>query len=158
MLITLYNSTADPRDLYKGTQLTQIAIVDAEPYFPVTIETPIFRLAHNASFASINYAYVPEFNRYYFVSKITLESGNAMILSCDCDVLMSFRSDILNLDCICTRNEFEFDEYIQEDIPCSVEATTVNYIPLSSTPFEVPDTENGSYYILNLNGLVGDIE
>lgn len=158
MEITLYSSAADPRDLYKGTHLTQIAVVDAEPFFPIQVTTPIFRLAYNQSFKSINYCYVPELGRYYFISRMTLESGNAMIIYCDCDVLMSFRNDILNLDCICTRNEYDFDKYIQEDIPCSVEATTVNYIPLSSTPFEVPDTENGSYYILNLNGLVGDIE
>lgn len=157
MEIVLYSCSADPRDLYKGTKLTTIATVEAEPFFPLEVITPVFRLAYKSSFNSINYCYVSELGRYYFVSKKTLESGNAMIISCDCDVLMSFRDDILNLDCICLRNQYEYNKYIQDDIPSTVKATTTNYIPLSNTPFEVPDGVSGTYFILNLNGLVGDI-
>lgn len=157
MLITLYSSSADPRDIYKGTKLTTIATVDAEPFYPIEVTVPVFRLSYNSSFKSINYCYVPELGRYYFINKIVLESGNAMIISCDCDVLMSFRDDILNLDCVCLRNENDYNPYIQDDIPTSVKATTTNYIMATSTPFVLPEDDNVYCYVLNLNGLVGDV-
>lgn len=156
MQIVLYSSSADPRDLYKGTKLTTVATVEAEPYYPIEVTTPVFRLAYNSAFTTINYCYVAELSRYYFVSKITLESGNAMIIHCDCDVLMSFRSDILNLECICLRNEHDYNPYIADDIPVSEKVTTTNYKMLQNTPFTLPSDENKYCYILNLNGLVGE--
>lgn len=156
MTVNLYSCLADPRDLYKETKSTLIASVSAEPFFPIDITTPVFRLAYNSSFTSINYCYVSELGRWYFIDKITLESGTAMIIGCTCDVLMSFRSDILALDCICTRNQYDYNPYIEDDIPTSVKATTENYIMLQNTPFILPSDENVHCYILNLNGLVGE--
>lgn len=157
MEIILYSSSADPRDLYKGSKLTTISTVQAEPFYPLEVTVPVFRLSYNQSFKNINYCYVAELGRYYFINKIIMESGSAMIIHCDCDVLMSFRSDILNLDCICLRNENNFNPYIQDDIPTSVRATTTNYIMVSDTPFVLPEDDNMYCYVLNLNGLVGDV-
>lgn len=154
MTVTLYSSSADPRDLYKSTKLTSIAVVDAEPFYPLNITKPMLRIKYNSSYALINYCYISELSRYYFVHAPVLESGSAMILQCNCDVLMSFRDSIINLNCICTRNEFDFNPYIQDDIPTSSKATTTCYKISGNTPFEVP-TSNGYYYALTLNGLVG---
>lgn len=158
MEIVLYSSTADPRDLYKATKLTTIATVNAEPYYPIDVTVPEFRLAYNQNFRNINYCYVAELGRYYFISDITLESGNAMIIHCECDVLMSFRSSILELDCICVRNENEYNEYIQDtDIPSSTKATITNFIINESTPFIIPVDDTVNCYVLTLNGLVGEV-
>ena len=156
MTIILYRSSADPRDLYKGTKLTTISTVTAEPFYPLNVSTPVFRIKYASGLENVNYCYVQELSRYYFVSSPTLESGSAIILRCDCDVLMSFRSDILNLKTICARNENEYNEFIQDEIPTSVKATTTNYILFDSTPFVVPEDEYTFCYVLNTNGLVGD--
>ena len=157
MEITLYSSSADPRDLYKGSKLTTVATVQAEPFYPLEVTVPVFRLSYNQSVKNINYCYVPELGRYYFINRIVLESGSAMIIYCDSDVLMSFRADILNLDCVCLRNENDYNPYIQDDIPTSVRATTTNYIMATNTPFVLPEDDNVYCYVLNLNGLVGDV-
>lgn len=158
MVIVLYSSTADPRDVYKGTKLTTIATVDAEPYYPIDITVPEFRLAYNQNFGSINYCYVADLGRYYFVSNITLESGNAMIIHCECDVLMSFKTGIIELDCICVRNENQYNNYIQDpDIPSSTKANITNFIIGDSTPFIVPGDDTVNCYVLTLNGLVGEV-
>ncbi len=158
MEIILYSSIADPRDLYKGSKLTTIDTVEAEPFYPLEVTVPEFRLAYNQNFRNINYCYVAELGRYYFISDITLESGNAMIIHCECDVLMSFRDDILGLDAICLRNEYDFNKYIQDpNIPSSTKATITNYIINESTPFIIPNDDTTNCYVLTLNGLVGEV-
>ena len=81
-----------------------------------------------------------------------------MIIHCECDVLMSFRDDILRLDAICIRNEYDFNKYIQDpNIPSSTKATITNYIINESTPFKIPNDDTTNCYVLTLNGLVGDV-
>ena len=86
-----------------------------------------------------------------------MESGKAMILHCESDVLMSFKTDIKNLKCICTRNQYDFNDYIQDEYPSSVKATTTNFIMASSTtPFGLPEDDDSLQFILTMNGLVGE--
>lgn len=155
MQIVLYHNDADPRVVYKGTKLTSIATVDAEPFYPMNVVAPTFRLKYNSNVTSINYCYVSELGRYYYVKAPTLESGRAMIINCECDVLMSFKTDILNLQSICVRNENNFNEYIQDDIPSSVKATTTNY-RFGSFSFSYPQSDEEKNFVMVLNGLVGD--
>lgn len=47
-----------------------------------------------------NYCYIPDFNRYYFITNITSVRTNIWRIDCSVDVLMSFQTEILNLDVI----------------------------------------------------------
>lgn len=47
-----------------------------------------------------NYCYIPDFNRYYFITNITSVRTDIWRIDCNVDVLMSFQSQILNLDVI----------------------------------------------------------
>lgn len=63
-----------------------------------------------------NYAYIPEFNRYYFIDEITSYRNNLWILRMKVDVLMSFRASILSTQCILVESELEgADPYILND-------------------------------------------
>ena len=42
-----------------------------------------------------NYAYIPDFNRYYFVENIEVTPNKIYNISLRCDVLESFKNDIL---------------------------------------------------------------
>ena len=46
-------------------------------------------------FSGINYAEIPELNRFYFVDSITNISGTLWQLELSCDVLESYKADIL---------------------------------------------------------------
>lgn len=48
------------------------------------------------NYAICNYAYVPQWKRYYFINDITLESDGLIALSMEVDVLMSYKSNILS--------------------------------------------------------------
>lgn len=62
-------------------------------------------LVEGSSFSEYNYAYIPQFDRYYFIKGITNYRNNLWILELECDVLMSFKSSILNMNCILIETE-----------------------------------------------------
>ncbi|MBQ6629773.1 MAG: hypothetical protein IJH65_13290 [Methanobrevibacter sp.] len=158
MVVSFYSSYADPRELDKRQKLSTIVTVNTTPYYPLNVENPTFEIAYVSGYQNINYCYVQELNRYYFVNAPTLDSGNRIVLNCEVDPLMSFREQIVGLDCVCIRNQYDFDPYIlDEDIPSSVKATTKNYIINENTPFIIPSSSFVNCYVLTLNGLVGEI-
>lgn len=52
-----------------------------------------------------NYVYIPDLERYYFVKEIKLLTAHRYMLSCEVDVLESFKSDILHLQCIINKQQ-----------------------------------------------------
>lgn len=56
-----------------------------------------------------NYAYIPDFNRYYFVTDIVSVRSGLWLFKLKCDVLMSFKDDIYDLECIVARNETTYN-------------------------------------------------
>lgn len=60
-----------------------------------SITQPIVIL-HSNNIILFNYAYIPEFNRYYFVDKIELFPNGIYNITLKVDVLESFKNDIKN--------------------------------------------------------------
>ena len=72
-------------------------------------------LVEGTSFNEYNYAYIPQFDRYYFIKSITNYRNNLWILELECDVLMSFKSSILNMNCIFIETEVDgADRYLAD--------------------------------------------
>ena len=62
-------------------------------------------LVESTSLVNYNYCYIPEFKRYYFISDIVSVRNNLWRVSLKCDVLESFKSDILNSSCIVNKQQ-----------------------------------------------------
>lgn len=52
-------------------------------------------ILHSPTLILSNYAYIPDFNRYYFVDKIELFPNSVYHITLRCDVLESFKDEIL---------------------------------------------------------------
>lgn len=63
------------------------------------------------NFNSCNYCYIEEFNRYYFIRTVENLSNRIWALVMECDVLESFKSDILNSDAEINRRIKEGDYF-----------------------------------------------
>lgn len=61
-------------------------------------------LIQSNTFLNYNYAEIPEFNRSYFINNITLFPRGLYELELKCDVLESFKTDILNSKAWITQN------------------------------------------------------
>ena len=99
-----------------------------------------------------NYCYIPEFKRYYFISDITSVRNNLWRVSLKCDVLESFKSDILNSSCIVDKqssinksnNLFDDGSYVNE-------IDTFNEIAKFQSGFN----ESGEFILLTAGAIQG---
>ena len=62
---------------------------------------PVLKMSVNVT--AYNYCYIPIFNRFYFVEKIE-KQGKLFIVGLYCDVLESYKDDILNSNARFKRN------------------------------------------------------
>lgn len=114
MKITLYNTKSEKEKLNK--ELTElVVVVDAKitTSFDMLKATVILKRNVIDDITKINYLYIDSFKRFYFC-EVSIENG-FIILSCDVDVLMSYKTDILKIEATIDRNEFLRNGYIQDD-------------------------------------------
>lgn len=106
MDIYLYNTVDDDNVLNK-TLTDELIISDVKLKNPVNINNPILSLSSKIVYddgygevltKDYNYAYIPTFERYYFIENITLQSNNINVLTLKVDVLKTYENEVLNSD------------------------------------------------------------
>jgi len=70
-----------------------------------SIVNPTIILGTVDDLADINYMYIPTFKRYYYVNNIVALTGSRIALECACDVLNSFKNDILKCKAIINKQQ-----------------------------------------------------
>ena len=115
MRIKLYNTSSENNKLHK--LLTEIQEIENAK---ILNQTSIINLTITikrdlvSDFTNINYAYIDNFSRYYFVEDVKIENG-FLILTCRCDVLMSHREQISNIYCTIERNQNLSNGYLYDN-------------------------------------------
>lgn len=79
------------------------------------IVNPIIVLEYDATLATKNYVYIADYYRYYFISNIVFDD-ETMIIYLHCDVLMSFRADILASIARVIRSTSNYDVMIVDNM------------------------------------------
>lgn len=125
MTVQLFNNKSDPSRLNK--QITLIHACDATPYGDLSIEDPVFELSGVtiANLKSVNYAYVPELNRYYYAS-IQLSNNGIYYLECHIDALYTYRNEIRKQ--IVIIDQAEDESLINKDIDNGMYVSEANNI------------------------------
>lgn len=107
-----------------------------------SVVNPVIILKSDTYITS-NYAYIPKFNRYYFIRDIRVFPNKIYELSLQCDVLESFKNDILNSYATITEDETG-NNYIDKDYVKEVRKN-VEYVDFAK-PFL--SYENGDYILI----------
>ncbi len=130
--VTLYNTSSDPRTLFKA--LTDIATVNIEIMDNNNVSKPILVFDNPQNYRGINYVFIPHFNRFYFAS-VEIVSGQLCNIHCDVDVLMSYAAGIRATKILLDRtaqgklsNLYFADDKIRK---YAYERTQAKYFPLS---------------------------
>lgn len=101
--IVLMTNTS-PKNVLDKT-VTNLATVSGVIRDGSDIINPTIEIEYGASPATVNYIYIGEFGRYYYVNDITSTHNGLWVLSCSSDPLMSFKSNIKNCTGILRRAE-----------------------------------------------------
>ena len=109
MNIQFYQNKSDDRVVSKS--LDSISTLSAcEIKEDCSILNPVFLVSGSvSSFADVNYCYVSDFLRYYYIPDIKTAGNGMTEISCRVDVLMSFSAAFLERDAIVARNQGEFN-------------------------------------------------
>lgn len=77
------------------------------------VNSPVIVL-NNKEFILYNYVYIEHFNRFYFITDIKVYPNNIYQLQLKCDLLMSFKDDILNCHATVIRQN-NGNQYLSND-------------------------------------------
>ena len=92
MLLQLYNTNSETNRINKVlTDKTEFNVKFKEES---SVINPVL-LLKSETYLNFNYAYIPKFQRYYFVDDISVFPNRIYLLTLRCDVLTSFKDDIL---------------------------------------------------------------
>lgn len=113
MQAIFYKNLSDDR--YVNKNITELGRT-TNFYFKddTNITHPTFKVSDSDIKEGANYIYVSDVNRYYYIRQKRY-SKQCIYLECDVDVLMSFKSTLLNQKCIIKRNQYLFNTYQRDE-------------------------------------------
>ena len=144
MVIKLYTQTIPKNKMFRN--LTNEITVTGNVKDTFDILNPIVQFNYNVNLKNVNYAYIPEYGRYYFVSPPII-SGKTVYLKMHVDVLFTYRAIIMKSPCIAIRSSNRGNLYFQDDYIQFEEGYRYN---VSRFPYRF-DAESGTY-ILCISG------
>lgn len=115
MTITLYWTSSPPNKLNK--ELSEVATVEVILKDNVNVISPVIRLSANYLMTAFNYAYILEFDRYYYVNGKGVLIGKLAEYTFTVDVLMSWRAAINNTPVIAARSTNNGNKQLPDTIP-----------------------------------------
>lgn len=153
MDVTLYTNSSDKRYLNKSLtsygSYSGLTIKDS-----MDILTPTFIIGNFGSVAAdimgfVNYCYIPNLSRYYYITDKKLLTGTRIQFTCLVDPLYTYRNAILNCNGTAVRNENQSFSYIVDDQVPVESYLTVKYLAIS----DLFDNKTvGTNFILNVAG------
>lgn len=101
---------------YINKQLTAVDTnVDINIKDSTDLSNPIMELLGIIPTA-VNYAYVSEWKRYYYIKSTQMSQYGTTLINMHCDVLMSFKNDILNNTAMIVSNPNIYNPYIEQNV------------------------------------------
>lgn len=127
--IVLYSNSAEINRVNKSEYLEEIATLAGAFRDSTSVLEPSVTIEYSGV-PNFNYAYIPKFNRYYFVNNITSVRTGLWEIDMEVDVLMTYNSAIINQTAFIDRNENDYNKMINNSliIPESKPIVYVNEI------------------------------
>ena len=95
-MIQFYQVTVGHRVIGKTTNKKAMYTIDTPLKQDTNRLNPTILIYSDLSLEIMNYCYIDEFNRYYFIDKIEQVRKNLYRIHCKVDVLESYKLEILN--------------------------------------------------------------
>ena len=93
MEIVLYKNLSDENRINKNLQ--EVKTITGKLHVNTSVINPTIWIDNDITQLHTNYCYITELERYYFIDSITLVKNNIYSLAMRCDVLTTFKDEIL---------------------------------------------------------------
>lgn len=145
MEVTFYTNASDKRTLNKS--ISKIRTIQCSIKDPCTLLAPSISLLKDdlPEWNRCNYAYINEFDRYYFMGQPRLDTAGRLNVDLSIDPLMSNRAAILGISCIIERSETVYNKMIKDELAPVRSARAIRYVRVGAMPSE-------SYYYITCDG------
>lgn len=146
MDIYFYNNNSEKNVINKN--IVNESVYTGSLRESIDIKNPTIRITSNENIHSYNYCYIPSFNRYYYITNISIYRTGVYEISLKCDVLMSFKNDILESYAIISQTtDTKITRYMQSDI---YKVLTKNFTDIITFPNGLLET--GEYILITAGG------
>lgn len=152
MIITFYNQLNDNRVVTK-TLGNPIVSLPCSPFGDCSIQTPVITVRQFTGYANVNYCYIDDYGRYYYVTNVIAKSGGLLEIHCKVDVLMTYGDVIKQCSGVCVANELVGTSHIVDNnYPVECRKSTTVY-EFEGEPFNIETASNNTYnFVLNVAG------
>lgn len=147
--VTFYTCTANPRKLDKSGEITAIGTaITSNTKHEIDIINPVFVVDYNASLLPANYAYIAEFNRYYYIT-IATDTAQKMIIRGTVDALFSHMSAIQNCPCTVVRSEsIGINSVIDSKLPIDTRKIWIYGADFPQNPLNILNSDLYRYLLI----------
>lgn len=131
MNIILYQNISENNAVNKS--ITELTTLTGTLREESSIIDPIVTISDIDNYiGSMNYAYIPEFKRYYFITNIESVRNNVWRVSFHVDVLFTYREQIKRNSAIIERNENQYDLKLNDGLFKTQQNPRIAQIPFPS--------------------------
>lgn len=125
--------------------------IEGKLMYEQDIMKPIFVVDGN--YSEYNYAYLPDFDRYYFITEQLIKTGTVTEIHLQEDILQSWAEDILANDAVLERQESKINVYFADDMYWTQTNKDIKTVPFTTSNgnelvFDIPSDN----YILTIAG------
>ena len=125
-------------------------VVYGKQFYNMNILTP--KLAIQGDYREYNYAYMPDFGRFYYITHQTLDNGNVSTIEFKVDALESWKTEILACDAIIERQEHKSNWYMQDGQYFAENRKNVTTLPFVNAGVEFQFKNTSECYIMTVAG------
>lgn len=148
--IEIYQNSAEVNRVDKTGYLTNVGTLSGALRDECSMLAPSI-VYQSESVPTFNYVYIPIFNRYYFVTSLSSVSKNVWRMELNCDVLMSYKNEILLLHGVIGRQENDFNPLLIDDELPTQNNPIVEVIDIPSNTFNTQSSA-GHNFLLTVIG------
>lgn len=151
MQIFLYKNNSDRKQIVKDLENFKENGYSCKLKEPCSILRPSITIRSSAigkQWAKCNYAYIPSFNRYYFIDNITCLNDGLLQLDMSVDVLQTYQYQIMTQQQQVVRSEYLNSKmYIDTELPLQAnKIITIEQIGL------FPEATGNNYILTTAGG------
>lgn len=128
--INLYQNTSPPN--YVDKSITSIGEYSGVLRDESSIINPVVRLEIESA-PTANYAYIAEFNRYYYITNISSFRNKLWDVAMHVDVLMTYKSQIRSQEAVVARQARRYNLYLDDGWFMAYQNPQTIHKPLSIT-------------------------